>query len=713
MCNRFLAAIVFSLLLLPSSRLTVQAGSVEMAGDGAVAAASMGPRSQAELTSSGEPRPMTVDDALDIVNVGGGVMTPDGNWVLFTKSEQNWKDNKRETNADGGEPFQYLGEEGGNDFQFSPDSKHLTFARTVDKKRQLFLMRTTGGEAVQLTEHATSVGQHKWSADSTRIFFQAQDQRPEEEKEAIEAGGDVVFVNEGPNGQDTSYWSNIWAFEVANKEEMKITDERWLLASWDPDPKGTRLAVVARYRNRRNDGNLNEIFLVNVESGDKTRLTENDAPEDGVLWSPDGRVFIYLAADDQNWMNRNTKIWIMDPESVEHGLLSGKYEGNLGGVVWTPDSQSLIFSGQQGTNSNLFRMDVSTGVVEALTNVEGTLRSSSTSFSGDRTKYAYSFSDFDSPGDLYVGSVTGGEPVRLTDANPQIRNLSLADMKILQWNSHDGMEIEGLLHLPPGYEENIKVPLILNIHGGPAGSFPNSFRASYHIYAGLGYASLSPNVRGSSGYTDDLREGNTVAQTDGLGIGDYQDLITGVDALIEQDIVDPDRMGLRGWSYGGILGGWTITQTNRFKAASIGAGVYDWTSEYGPGFNHDMRLWHIGGTPWDNPTAWRERSALTHVKNVTTPTILLHGEEDTTDTEQQSMMFFVAIQEIGVPSRYLKFPRQPHGIQEPHHQRIRDIEEIRWMQQHILGEDWTPWKRHETGDNQAVDDEGGAKDPGY
>ena len=279
-------------------------------------------------------------------------------------------------------------------------------------------------------------------------------------------------------------------------------------------------------------------------------------------------------------------------------------------------------------------------------------------------------------------------------------------MELRHWQSAKDYEIEGLLHYPVGYEAGTPVPLMLNIHGGPAGAFTNSFRASYHIYAGLGYAALSPNVRGSSGYTDFLREGNTVQEDDGLGIGDYMDLMNGVDMLIEEGIVDPDHMGLRGWSYGGILGGWTITRTDRFKAASIGAGVYDWTSEYGPGFNHDMRLWHIGGTPWDNPDAWRERSALSHAANITTPTILLHGMEDTTDTEQQSMMFFTAIKEIGkAPVRYIKFPRQPHGIREPRHQRVRDIEEIRWMQEHILGEEWTPWERPTPKKDKAEDEE--------
>ena len=198
---------------------------------------------------------------------------------------------------------------------------------------------------------------------------------------------------------------------------------------------------------------------------------------------------------------------------------------------------------------------------------------------------------------------------------------------------------------------------MVNIHGGPAGCFTNSFRAIYHIYAGLGYASLSPNVRGSSGYTDRLREGNTVQSGDGIGKGDYWDLMNGVDFVIAKGKIDPDRLALRGWSYGGILGGWTITQTDRFRSASIGAGVYDWTSEYGPGFNHDVKLWHIGGNPWENPQAWREQSALTFVNNVTTPTLLLHGINDPTDTESQSMMFFVALNDIGkAPTRYIRFP---------------------------------------------------------
>ncbi|MCH7823238.1 MAG: S9 family peptidase [Acidobacteria bacterium] len=665
---------------------------------------------QAEAVESQGPRPMTVDDALDMVGVGGALMSPDGEWVLFSKSELDWGENERQTKwymipASGGEAFEYIGEEGGGSFQFSPDGKYLSLTRSVDDERQIFWLRTSGGEAVQLTEHETGVGRYKWSDDSTKIFFSATDKRPDDDSTIINEDEDVIFVDEGPNGQNRSYWSNLWVFDIETREITKITDEEFILGGFDISPDSTHVAFTARYTNRRNDADKNEIYVMDLATGEKTRLTDNNAPESVAEWSPDGKMFTFTAGDDQEWMNRNTKIWLLDPTLREHRLLSGGFEGSPRRAVWTPDGGHLLFSGQQGANTNLFRMDAHTGEFEKLTDFDGSMNLSS--WSADRTKYVYSFSDYDTPSDLWVGFIDGSEPVRLTHANPQIDGLQLAAMRVIQWESHDGMTIEGLLHLPVGYEEGDTVPLMLNIHGGPAGSFTNSFRASYHIYAGLGYASLSPNVRGSSGYTDYLREGNTFGRDDGIGFGDFQDLMTGVDKVIADGIADPERMGVRGWSYGGILGGWTITQTDRFKAASIGAGVYDWTSEYGPGFNHDVRLWHIGGTPWDNPEAWRNQSALTHVTNVITPTLLIHGINDTTDTEQQSMMFFTAIKDTGkAPVRYIKFPREPHGFREPKHQRIRDIEEIKWMQQYVLGEEWEPWERPEKGDDKEKKDEG-------
>ena len=648
-----------------------------------------------------ERRAMTTDDGLDMVQVGGAMISPDGSWVLFSKSELNWEENERETtwwrvSAEGGEPYRYIGDDGGGNFQFSPDGSRLAFTRSVDDESQLFLLPTTGGEAVQLSEHETSIGSYAWSEDGSKIIFVATEPRTDEEEEAREAGYDAIFVDEGPNGQQSGNWNNLWLIEVESGAERRLTDTDHRIGSFSVAPNGDRILFTSRIENRRNQQNLSEIQLLEVEAGTIRQLTDNSAPEGRLSWAPDGRSFAYTARTDGEWELLLDKIWVMDPDGGGRRIVSGAFDGNIGNFVWAPDASEILFSGLHGTNNNLYRINLGSDSVEQITSSAGSLAPSS--FSRDRAKMAYVFQDFDTPADIWVGPTDGTGAVQLTDVNPTITDeLVLGQGEVIRWESRDGTEIEGILMLPAEYQSGV-LPLLLHIHGGPAGVFRNSFSASNHVWAGLGYAQLFPNVRGSSGYDDDLLRGNLRD----IGSGDYEDLMTGVDELISRGIADPDKLGLRGWSYGGILGGWTITQTDRFKGASVGAMVSDWTSEYGPGFNHDVRLWYIGGTPWDNTDEWRERSALTHVANVTTPTLVLHGINDRTDTEPQSMMFFQALKDQGKITRYIRFPREPHGFQEPRHQRTRDVEEIRWIQKYVRNIEWTPWERPEKDDKKVV-----------
>ena len=384
-----------------------------------------------------------------------------------------------------------------------------------------------------------------------------------------------------------------------------------------------------------------------------------------------------------SWTHKADKLWSMNMADGHIQLLSGAFSGRIARYWWSPDGAYIRFTALDRTNTNFYELDVGSGAVNALTGESGDL--DVTALSADHRTMAYTFSDFSTPADVFASSVEEFRPVRITDANPWVRGeLQLSSMEVIRWPSKDGREIEGLLHRPPG-DASAPHPLLVQIHGGPPGFWDNSWSPRPHIYGGLGFALLSPNVRGSAGYGDDLREAVTFYKGDGIGYGDYDDLMTGVDDVIARGVADPARIGVRGWSYGAILGGFALTRTDRFKAAALGAGVYDWSAEFGIGYNWDVTRWYIGGTPWSEREAWEAQSTLTHADRITTPVMLFHGTEDHTTSEPQSMMLYSALRSLGrAPVRYLRVPREAHGFREPQHIRRQLLEEVAWIERWLL-----------------------------
>jgi dipeptidyl aminopeptidase/acylaminoacyl peptidase len=538
-----------------------------------------------------------------------------------------------------------------------------------------------------LTRHQGKIGDYLW-AGSRSIVFVAEEPMGEMEKKEFELGDDPIFVNEGPNGKNHGRWTHMWRVDLHSKVESRVTTEDLLIDSFDVSPDGSRAVFAARPDNRGNFPFLSELYVVNTDGEDLKRLTRNRDLESDPLWSPDGQTFVFHAASGETFDLRNGHLWILNPDTGDLRKLEDHHTGEIDHLVWSPDGKSLLFNEVHGTNMNLYRLHIDEDRLEALTQKAGTFRA--VAYSRDRETIAYTFNDFDTPTDLYCSAFDGSDSRRLTRANEWIeQEILLPGSRVLQWESSDGTPIEGIFLLPSDFREGVKVPLILQIHGGPSGYWANAFEPDLIMYAGLGYAVLGPNVRGSSGYGDELLRG----LMGDIGGGEYQDLMSGVDHVVDAGFIDPDRMGVAGWSWGGVLAGWVITQTDRFKAASVGAGVSNWIAESGPGYNWDISTWHIGGKHWTNRDEWRRRSAINFVENVTTPTLFLHGEKDQISSTNQSMVYFDSLQERGIPTRFIKFPRQAHGVREPRLLRVRLVEELRWMQRYVMGVEWTPWVR--------------------
>ena len=654
------------------------------------------------LSLSGAPAaaqqtPFGIDDAINLARVSDPRISPDGERVLFSRSELDWEENERITalwvvNADGSDARRFTSEDGDSGARWSPDGRWVAFLRSTegeDRTRQVFIMRTDGGEARALTEHPTAVRSFQWG-DANSIFYLANDSLPEEEEERREDGYDAIFVDEAPNGQTRGEWSSLWRIELDSEdsEATRLTTGNLRIGQFAVAPGAERVAYTHRSENRRNDGNLSEIAVLDVATGEARDLTENGAPENSLAWSPDGTQLSFVAPDLETWELDQGNLYVMDMESGDiREVAPGMQVDMRGTPQWHPSGDAFYFAGLDRTVARLYRMSAGSGELEAVSSGDGIL--SAPSFSADFTRYAFTESNPTSPGDIFVAGTDGGEPTRLTVANEWMADRALAEPEVVQWTSRDGLPIEGILYRSQQPEAR---SLVLEIHGGPAGVFTRSFDADAQILVAAGYSIIQPNVRGSSGYGDELLRGNM----EDIGGGDFDDVMTGVDYALDAGIADPDSLAVKGWSYGGILGGWTITQTDRFKAASLGAMVSDWQSEFGTGFNFDVARWYLGGDPWSNRNHWLERSAYSHLDKVTTPTILFHGERDRTDTMAQSMNFFAGLTHLGVESRFLLFPREGHGISEPRHHRTRLVEELRWLERFVRGNaDWEAPERPE------------------
>lgn len=637
------------------------------------------------------PRPMGLVDLLNLPRLADPHLSPDGRDVVYTRADSDWKAGRKVTHiwrarVDGGAAIQLTnGAEGESSPRWAPDGRTIAFTskRGDNEVAQIYLIAVDGGEARQLTSHATAVSDITWTPDGSALIFRASDPKTAEEKARDKARDDVYAYDE--NYKQT----HLWRVAVESKAETRITDGNFSIISYELSDDGKRIAYHRAPTPLLGDGPEGEVWVAGADGTGAVQVTKNGVPESGATLSPDNSQVLFTSGSNERFETYyNGRLFIAPAGGGAARVLVGEKEPyDVDGAVWSPDGKSIYFLANMGVHEELFVVPASGGAPKALTN--GRHSVSNVSRSGSRLTFVVG----DSTGaEVFVldpaaagaGSGTPGLK-KVTNAFDYVtREFALGRQEAITWKGADGVTVEGILTYPVQYQAGQKYPFVVMTHGGPQAADKYGLGSSNYeiqVLAGKGYAILQPNYRGSTGYGDAfLRD----------MVGHYfrnshLDVMAGVDEVIRRGIADPDRMVKMGWSAGGHMTNKIITFTNRFKAASSGAGAAQWVSMYAQSDQRFYRTPWFGGTPWqkDAPIdVYWNSSPLKDVANVTTPTVFFVGEKDPRVPMPQSIEMYQALKSNGIPTRLYIAPREPHGWAELRHNLFKMNAEIEWFEKY-------------------------------
>jgi dipeptidyl aminopeptidase/acylaminoacyl peptidase len=646
-------------------------------------------------------RPAMFDDVLNLKAVGGATISPDGKQVLYTVRQWEAEKDRMEARtriwkvaADGNSPARQVtfGEKGDSQPQWSPDGSQISFISTrgagEDVKAQIYVMHADGGEAWKLTDAKESVSSYSWSPDGSKIAYVSTDSRSAEEEANIKKRDDErVFEGD-------FRFAHVWVIDVATKESTRITDGRNYTVggapSWSPDSKRFVFGagVTPMLRDNRRD-----IYLADVAAKTVEKISPNFGSDTSPKWSPDGKSIAWTSEPYSGGpipdgtapgVVLQSRLLLYDVASKAiKDVSSTSFDTDAGGPVWTAEGNRVMFVAGKRAYNEAFAYDLTTGRYTQLS-TKRTLQG--LSISKDGRTIALTMDAPDAASEVFVTDPSFASFRKLTTTNPQLASLALGQAEVVTWKSTDGVEIEGVLLKPVAFQAGRKYPTLVVAHGGPAGAYVNGNRLSGleggQVWAGKGWAVFYPNPRGSSNYGEQTLKANV----NDWGGGDFKDIMTGVDALVARGIADPDKLAHIGWSYGGYMTAWVITQTNRFKAAMVGAGLTNMWSMYGTNDIPSVLIAYFGGIPnKETLPLYLDRSAMSHIDKVTTPTLILHGASDERVPIGQPMELYRALKDRGKPTELVFYPREGHGISEYYHQKDRLQRIYDWVTKYTLG----------------------------
>ncbi|MBP1605792.1 MAG: putative secreted peptidase [Acidobacteria bacterium] len=628
---------------------------------------------------------------MTIKRVTSVVPSPDGAQVAFVVAEavmagerSEWLSHVHVAAADGSGSRQLTrGEKSATGPRWSPDGAWLGFISARSGKANVWRISLRGGEAEQVTDEKGDVSRFEWAPDGRSIAFLMTDPRTDDEEKADKEKRDWRTMDENVK-QVRLYVQPVEPDAQGKRAARVLTTGNYAVTTFDWAPNGTAIAFSHQPTPSPNDWPAADLSVVSLTDGAVRPLLSSPAAEGEPDFSPDGRRIAFIASENPpSWPGGDT-VHVVEATGGPPRALAATPDENATMVGWTADGSRILVTETARTVPTLYAVPADGGAPFAM--ATSGVHVGATSLNTTRTHVGFMSQDYDRPPEAFVARIGDRlAPVQVSRVQPAIE-APLGRSEVVTWKAPDGQAIEGILTYPVGYQRGIRVPMLLVVHGGPAGVFVSGFigvASQYPIatFAAGGYAVLRVNPRGSSGYGKAFRHANRAD----WGGGDHRDLMAGVDHVIGMGVADGDRLGVMGWSYGGFMTSWTVTQTSRFKAASAGAAVTNLVSFTGtadiPGFIPD----YFGGEFWNVFDAWRTHSPVLNAKGVTTPTLIQHGDADLRVPISQGYEFYNALKRQGVTTKMTVYPRQPHGFTEPRMTLDAARANLAWFDRFVLG----------------------------
>jgi dipeptidyl aminopeptidase/acylaminoacyl peptidase len=632
------------------------------------------------------------DDLFAIKDAGDARLSPDGATVVYTVTSMDREKNGYVSNlwlvpAGGGPTAQLTsGEASDSTPRWSPDGKKIAFASNREGKSALWIVDVASREVRMIAPWERSnfflskAGEmFCWSPDSKQIAFVAV------EKPGQAESTDPRVITRAQYKTRTSFSDNlrshIFLVSIDGGSVRQLTRGPYDEHSICWSPQGDEIVFLSN-REQDPDSNLNyDIFAVEVMKAVERRLTQTRGVEFAPAWSPDGEFITYTATKRNTTtidsVAEDTHVWVIDRKGNEAKEVSAALDRRASAPQWSSDGNSIYFLAGDHGKTIIYRVGREGGAVTPV--LDGQYQIGSLTVAAG--SLAFTRTDETAPAEIYSAKSAGGEMRKLTSVNTDtLAELNFVKSENLRFKSFDGAEIEGWLIRPADLQAGKKCPVILTIHGGPHGMYGYSFNLTNQIYAARGYAVLYINPRGSTGYGQKFSDGCV----NEWGGGDYQDLMKGVDyALAKYNWLDQNRLGVTGGSYGGFMTNWVITQTPRFKVAVASASLSNLISFYATSLYQDLIHVEFKGYPWDNYDLLWKYSPIRYAKDVTTPTMFIHGEQDNDVHITQAEEMYMALKRRGIETVMVRYPREGHGLREPLHRLDQINRMLAWFDRFI------------------------------